>query len=131
MPALEWGKRMGFIRIFADEGAAVYELLNELAQGKDWVKDGYFKKILAATKMQMLQYPNYLKQERSVDTRAFSDYEKDVMRLLIHGDKNADIARKLFVSENTVKYHLKNIYQKLDVRNRGQAVNKIKENKLV
>lgn len=32
MPALEWGKRMGFIRIFADEGAAVYELLNELAQ---------------------------------------------------------------------------------------------------
>lgn len=97
----------------------------------DWVKDGYFKKLLTVTKMQMLQYPNYLKQERSVDTRAFSDYEKDVMRFLIHGDKNADIAKKLFVSENTVKYHLKNIYQKLDVRNRGQAVNKIKENKLV
>ena len=127
-PALEWGKSLGFIRVFADEGAAIFELLNRFTQEEDaWAKDEYLKKVLFATKAHMLQYPKYLKQEKQGDLANFSDSEQAVMRLLVLGEKNAEIAARLCVSENTVKYHLKNIFQKLQVKSRGQAITKITE----
>lgn len=130
--ALKWAKELGFIRVFADEGAVIYELLNRIAQEeKEWANDTYFKKLLTATKAQMLQYPKYLKQEKQGEIGEFSESEQAVMRLLVHGDKNADIANQLCVSENTVKYHLKNIYQKLQVKSRSQAISKIREYELL
>lgn len=132
IPALQWGKALGFIRIFADEGAAVYELLNKLAQEeKEWAADEYLRKVLSAAKAHMLQYPKYLKWEKQEKLGEFSDSEQAVMRLLLLGGKNAEIADRLCVSENTVKYHLKNIYQKLHVKNRSQAIGKIKESELL
>lgn len=44
------------------------------------------------------------------------------MRLIADGASNRDIAEVLVVSVGTVKKHLKNIFLKLDVRNRTQAV---------
>lgn len=126
--ALKLGKRMKFIRVFADEGAAVYEPLQKFAEfHEDWAKDGWFKGMLSAARAQMLQYPGYMKQKKALDTGVFSGHEKEVIRLLIRGEKNAVIAEKLCVSENTVKYHLKNIYQKLDVGSRSQAINRLSE----
>jgi len=52
--------------------------------------------------------------------------EKDVIKLLLKGHSNPEIAKELFVSENTVKTHVKNIYKKLNVNNRYQLINKIK-----
>ena len=54
-----------------------------------------------------------------------------MLKLLARGEKNAEIARTLCVSENTVKYHLKNIYQKLGAKNRSQALNLITEYHLI
>lgn len=131
-PALEWAKELGFIRIFADEGAAVYELLNRLVQeDKEWSKDEWMKKLVYAVKAHMLQYPKYLKQEKQGNVEEFSESEQAVMRLLVLGGKNAEIASTLCVSENTVKYHLKNIYQKLQVKSRAQAISKIREYELL
>lgn len=48
--------------------------------------------------------------------------ERDVLELLVAGASNKEIAQKLIVSENTVKYHLKNILGKLHLRNRAQVV---------
>ena len=45
----------------------------------------------------------------------------DVLALLTRGDRNADIAAKLFLSEKTVAHHVSAILRKLDVRTRGQA----------
>lgn len=48
--------------------------------------------------------------------------EHDVLRLVARGMSNAEIAGSLFVSENTVKTHIKNILSKLQVKNRRQAL---------
>lgn len=53
---------------------------------------------------------------------ALSKREKEVLRLLCEGQSYRDIARKLFVSTNTVRFHLKNIYKKLQVNSRHEAV---------
>ena len=48
--------------------------------------------------------------------------EKEILQLLSFGSSNIDIASTLFVSENTVKTHLHNVFKKLNVRNRLQAM---------
>jgi DNA-binding NarL/FixJ family response regulator len=47
--------------------------------------------------------------------------ELEILRLVAEGHSNADMARKLWVTEQTVKFHLSNIYRKLDVANRTEA----------
>ncbi|NQV43410.1 MAG: response regulator transcription factor [Rhodospirillales bacterium] len=48
--------------------------------------------------------------------------ERDLLASLADGRTNAQIARELGISLNTVKFHLKNLYEKLSVNNRAQAV---------
>jgi len=61
----------------------------------------------------------------------FTAREKDVIYLLIKGLKNDDIANVLHISISTVKANLTNIFEKLGVENRTQAVGKIFEEKLI
>jgi len=48
--------------------------------------------------------------------------EREIMSLVAEGDSNKKIAEKLFLSELTVKTHLKNIFKKMNVSNRTQAI---------
>jgi DNA-binding NarL/FixJ family response regulator len=54
-------------------------------------------------------------------TRSLSEREREVLELAAAGMSNAEIAEKLVVSTNTVKYHLREIYSSLGVHNRVQA----------
>jgi two-component system response regulator DevR len=47
--------------------------------------------------------------------------EREILRLVAEGHSNAQLARMLWVTEQTVKFHLSNIYRKLDVSNRTEA----------
>jgi DNA-binding NarL/FixJ family response regulator len=48
--------------------------------------------------------------------------ERDVLRMISHGFSNKDVARALEISPETVKSHVKNIFSKLAVRTRSEAV---------
>jgi DNA-binding NarL/FixJ family response regulator len=50
--------------------------------------------------------------------------EREVLDLLAHGLKNADIAGELHISEHTVKFHISSLYAKLGVNNRAEAVSR-------
>ena len=52
----------------------------------------------------------------------FSEREKEVVELLLQGKSNKQIALALRVSQSTVEYHLKNVYKKLQVNSRTEAV---------
>lgn len=56
-----------------------------------------------------------------LDPSGFSPRELDVLTFLVHGYTNREIAAHLKITQNTVKSHLKNIYDKLGVNNRTQA----------
>jgi two-component system NarL family response regulator len=57
--------------------------------------------------------------------------EVDVLNLVAHGENNRTIAKKLYISEKTVKNHLTNIFQKLGVEDRTQAAIHAVKNRLV
>lgn len=56
-----------------------------------------------------------------------SDRELDVLQLMARGYSNQEIADKLFVSLHTIKTHCSNLYSKLDVKRRTQAIQKARE----
>jgi DNA-binding NarL/FixJ family response regulator len=53
--------------------------------------------------------------------QGLTNRELKVLALLVEGCRNAEIARRLFVSEKTVDHHVSAILSKLDVRSRGEA----------
>lgn len=59
-------------------------------------------------------------EARGHDTKVTSR-EREILRLLVQGATNRDISQQLGIAENTVKVHLRNILEKLQLRNRQQA----------
>ncbi len=99
------------------QSQAFFELLNGVAQGEAPISRGLATKILG-------DFAKHLQQDeaQAANKEDLTDREKEVLRLVAEGATNRDIAGKLNVTENTVKYHLKNILEKLHLRNRAQAV---------
>jgi DNA-binding NarL/FixJ family response regulator len=63
-----------------------------------------------------LRSPSVLAQDLPLTGR-----ELEILQLVASGSTNSEVAGKLWVTEQTVKFHLRNIYRKLDVANRTQA----------
>jgi len=131
----------GFIRNFVDLGAPMGHLLNRLS--KQQVRNvpvWYLEKLLAAfsddEQIPVLDESDQanLSPRSSVPPSPYSqplvepltNRELDILELLAQRLQNKEISEKLFISSETVKTHLKNIYQKLDVTSRRQAVDKAK-----
>lgn len=62
---------------------------------------------------------------------ALSPREKEVLKWLIEGKSSWDISGILHISKNTVNFHIKNLFQKLDVVNRTQAVSEALRRKII
>ena len=66
-----------------------------------------------------------LKNQSSSELNALTDRERGVLDLLAQGLTNKEIAEKLFITTNTVKRHLKAVFEKLDVHTRSAATAKV------
>jgi DNA-binding NarL/FixJ family response regulator len=56
------------------------------------------------------------------DTLGLTERETAILQALARGSSNGEIAKQMWVTEQTVKFHLTNVYRKLGVKNRTQAV---------
>ena len=75
--------------------------------------------------------PNFVLNEGELHRLGISKREHEVLELIAKGHSNQEIAEKLFVSVNTVKTHLANLFVKLEAARRTQAIQKAKELKLI
>ena len=60
--------------------------------------------------------------DKSDEAEGLSTREQEVLGLVAQGLINRDVADRLYISENTVKFHMKNILDKLHLRNRSQVI---------
>ena len=61
------------------------------------------------------------KKAEALESPGLTRRELEILRLVAEGHSNAQLARMLWVTEQTVKFHLSNVYRKLDVANRTEA----------
>jgi len=69
--------------------------------------------------------------QQAEETETLTDRELEVLKLMVDGLNNAEIAERLVISLSTVKYHISNILMKLGVDNRVSAVSLALQRKLV
>ena len=75
--------------------------------------------------------PDFEINETELKKLNLSSREYEVLQLLSRGCSNADIADKLFLSLSTVKTHVSNLFFKMDVKSRTQAIEKAKRLKII
>jgi len=75
--------------------------------------------------------PDFRLNQAELDRRGISRREYEVLELIAQGLSNQEIAERLFVSPNTVKTHSSNLFMKLDVRRRTEAVKRAQELQLL
>jgi LuxR family maltose regulon positive regulatory protein len=128
--ALALAEPEGYVRTFVDEGPEMAALLSEVLEAQQRGLDlpaYYLRKLLAVLERDV-------SSTASPGTRLsepLSERELEVLALLAAGKSNRQIASELFVALSTVKTHVKNIYGKLDVRNRTQAVSRARKLELL
>ncbi|WP_025027934.1 LuxR C-terminal-related transcriptional regulator [Caldalkalibacillus mannanilyticus] len=130
--ALRMAESGGFIRIFVDEGLPMMQLLSEAkAEGE---LPSYANTLLAAIEAEKQQ------EEATLDVRAvrnksiappfiepLSERELEVLQLIAQGLSNREIGERLFLALSTVKGHIRNIFDKLQVQRRTEAVARARE----
>ena len=112
----------GHVRLFLDAGAGPLQLLRSLPQSED--TDRLRSLVLARSA------PGSRAVEEDTE-RTLTGRELLVLSYLPSRLSNADIAAELYVSLNTIKTHLRNIYRRLGVSGRQEAVERAKELGLV
>ena len=106
-----------YVRELLERGAAGYltkeeapERIVEAVRGVAAGRRGWLSRGMAAP------------APRPPEPAALSSREREVLGLVAEGLDNAAVARRLFLSESTVKNHVTNIYDKISVRTRAEAV---------
>lgn len=117
----------GYFRIFLDEGELMCSLLESVAPRlKDGELSAYLQRLLDA----MPGESEKVKPEVATE-EILSEREVEVLRLLTVGQSYKEIGQELFLSLNTVQFHIKSIYRKLSVNKRVQAIEKGRKLRLI
>jgi len=110
----------GYLRLFLDEGEAMAVLLRSLQLHR------HEQPFLASLQRIIRAFPGSQgtlpPSPVALLPEPLSSQEVRVLHLLVPGHSNAEIARELLVSINTVRTHIQHIYRKLDAHNRAEAI---------
>jgi LuxR family maltose regulon positive regulatory protein len=111
----------GYIRVFVEAGRPMEELLHQAAASR--VTVGHVGRILRTMERPPeLTTPQTGHRREIALVEPLTGREMEVLQLLALGYSNKEIASTLIIAVGTTKNHLRNIYAKLDVRSRTQAV---------
>lgn len=113
---IEFIVREGASRLVLELGAPLQSLLHHAQRrNRELILSGAQRDLIAHLLAR-------LRQDHSGPQEGFSSRELEVLRELYHGRSNKAIGQLLDLSENTVKFHLKRVYRKLDVDCRAGAI---------
>ncbi|HEV3469662.1 MAG TPA: LuxR C-terminal-related transcriptional regulator [Pyrinomonadaceae bacterium] len=142
--ALVLAEPESYVRTFVDEGEALSKLLLQSLKenGKRWEAErpGLLRYVVKLNEAFRPPAQVQTTQPTPAETPELpwwyvndplSERELEVLRHVARGLSNQEIADKLFISAGTVKRHMSNIYQKLDVHNRTQASERARAFKLL
>ena len=116
-----------FVRMVSREGAAVLPLLKSgvwKENDKDFLRDA-----MKETELMAALHPGYLKEQQSVIQ--LSENAIRILRLQAEGMSREDVAKELDMNLETVKYHIKQIYKKLGVKDKAAAVIQARKRNLI
>ncbi|MDP3807701.1 LuxR C-terminal-related transcriptional regulator [Hydrogenophaga sp.] len=125
--ALQFASQEGFMRLVLDEGPALgalvqrYQALHDSGQVRDPLMSDYLQRLLQA----FGPLPSEAEAVGDLPGGALEPLtrkEMRVLQLLVEGYSNSAMAEKLYVSDSTVRTHLRNINMKLGAHSRTQAV---------
>ena len=142
MAALEEALRLaapeGYIRIFLDEGEPMARLLRMVYRSKEKGSREYEARLLegllpakSTAPPVSPEMPAGKSADHPVLIDPLTERELEVLRMIAEGHSNQEIAEKLVITLGTVKAHVSNIYSKLDVRSRAQAIIKADQLRLL
>jgi LuxR family maltose regulon positive regulatory protein len=125
---LRLAEPQGYVRLFVEKGPPMTQLLHQVAASGG--ASPYLARLLEAAGV-----PGSEKKDTHFPQSAaafpwlegLSEREVEVLRLLASGASNTEMAQALVVSTNTVRTHLRHIYDKLGASNRTQAVARARE----
>lgn len=124
--ALELGEREGYVRTFVDAGESTRALIADckLQFEKRAHADPAARGLIAYTRKLLTAFPGSMPAALA---DPLSARELEVLRLLAEGLSNAEIAERIVVGVGTVKTHAINVYRKLAVKSRTQAIARARE----
>lgn len=133
----------GYLRALLDEGEGISQLLLEHLKLRANANDSgmatrtyAFLASLIGSSNPDVQLPPAGRSEQTGSVSApaiepFTEREKKILSMIVNYMSNEQIATAMFVGRDTVKYHLKNIYGKLGVRSRLEAIRLVREKGMV
>ena len=89
------------------------------------------ERVLVEKEVYVARNENFVLDTSLVSQLELSKRELEILGLLAQGHSNQEIAARLFVSLSTVKTHIQNLFEKLDVKRRIQAVEKARSLNLI
>lgn len=89
------------------------------------------EKVIVEKEVFVPQAEDFTINKTELEKFNFTNREYEILQLIAVGHSNADIADQLFLSISTVKTHVSNLYVKMDVKRRGQAIDKAKRLRIV
>jgi LuxR family transcriptional regulator, maltose regulon positive regulatory protein len=107
-------------RVFLDEGNEIGSLIDRL--DPDRLRDTQAAPLLRSLQQTMRKRGNHGSDGTTAMAEQLTRREVSILKRLESGLSNREIAKAIFLSEGTLKWHLHNVYSKLDVKNRAGAM---------